>query len=156
MSSEQKVLTWKQQDTSSPTQTASINHAPCASVITAYFWEHRANAVCKCRIAEWDCHFGNVQHSPSIRLTFTLCFSALASTLSNTGLHYFWMEAGACVHVCLWVEGKSEAMYLRVSVCWDASSCDWSLNPFSSNRFIIFIREIVISPNLPFNDKKKK
>lgn len=94
--------------------------------------------------------------SPSICLTFTLCFSALASTLSNMGLHYFWMEAGVCVHVCLWVEGKTEAMYLWVSVCRDAGSCDWSLNPFSTNCFIIFTREIVISPNLPFKRKKKK
>lgn len=54
--------------------------------------------------------------SPSIHLTFTLCFSTLASPLSNTGLHYFWMEVGVGVHVCLW-EGKRKEMYLWVSLC---------------------------------------
>lgn len=62
------------------------------------------------------------------------------------------------VLVCMCVFGWRERVKLCIyeSVCWDASSCDWSLNPFSSNRFIIFTREIVISLNLPFNKKKKK
>lgn len=54
--------------------------------------------------------------SPSIRLTFTLCFSTLASPLSNTGLHYFWMEVGVCVHVCLW-EREREKRCVYESLC---------------------------------------
>lgn len=54
--------------------------------------------------------------SPSIRLTFTLCFSTLASPLSNMGLHYFWMEVGVCVHVCLW-EREREKRCICESLC---------------------------------------
>lgn len=156
MSSEQKVLTWKQQDTSSPTQTASINRAPRARVITAHFWEHGASAACKCRDAERDCHFSNVQpglsqHPPDLHALFQCTCVNPVKHGPSLLLNRSWC---LCVHVCLWVEGETEAKYLWVSVCWDAGSCDWSANPFSTNRFIIFTREIVISPNLPFKRKK--
>lgn len=54
--------------------------------------------------------------SPSIRLTFTLRFSTLASPLSNIGLHYFWMEVGVGVHVCLW-EREREKRPIYESLC---------------------------------------
>lgn len=155
MSSEQKVLTWKQQDTF-PTQTASISRAGCACVNTTHFCEQRANAVCKCRNAERDCHFSNVQpgfsqHPSDLHALFQHTCVTPVKHGPSLLLNGSW-----CLCACVPLrEGKRKEMYLWVSLCWDACSCDWSLNPFSTNHFIIFTREIIISLNLPFKRKKK-